>query len=195
MVFDGTNYGLLGYHAEFALQNFEIEWSGEITDFLSNRIFGVNSQEAATNNSGIFEILAGGFVNVLRWQISSIADNDETHPLTDSLLNKNIVINVKKFGTTCEWTIDGVLHSFTLSDTIWYDNTDAETILGARWNGSVAESPFIGTMRYWRLWASDGLGNRTSYLIDIFAGNNNGVTVPNTATNAPSGSDFIWNTI
>jgi len=190
MEFGGTRYGLLGYHAEFEVQNFEYEWEGRI-DLLAGRKFGVNFSETATTDGGQalyddgsfkYYFDAGGFN-------SPLTKTHSNAPLTTGV---NYVISIKKFGTTFEFTINGITDSLTLTETIAYLSTDAETVVGSRWLNGSPSNLFEGNMKKIKFWALDGSGNRTAHYIEILAENDNGTTVPNTAADAPASSDLTW---
>ena len=190
MEFDGTRYGLLGYHVEFEVQNFEYEWEGR-PDIALGRKFGVNFSETPATDGGhqLYDEVTfryyfddGGFNSPLNKVHSQ-------NPITTGV---NHVITIKKFGTTFEFTIDGNTDSLTLTETIDFVNTDAETVMGARWLNGAAVNLYEGNMKHCRFYELDGSGNRVNDLINIDAANDNGVTVTNTAADAPSGSDLTW---
>ncbi len=191
--FDGTRYGLLGYHPEFEVQNFEYEWEG-ITVSSSGRKFGVNiSESIPTQASGsqlyddaTFRYLFDDGVQKSATKVSSEA------PIS---LNVNHYMRIRKFGTTLKFTVDDVTDDLTLTETIIFDNTDADTVIGSRWLGGAPSNLFVGLMKYCRFYELDSSGNRIQDLINIDFVNDNDVTVPNTAANAPSGSDMIWTDI
>lgn len=198
-VFDGDKYGLLGYHAEFEVQHFEATWIGKWTSINSNRVFGINSTDISTDNSG-FLLYADVFGDTIvhRWETSFIGSDSEVHSEgAQALQDQTIEIKIKRFGPTLQFTVNGNQDDFGINPTfpvLWYDNATAETIIGGRWSGTGAVNKFIGVMDSFVLNELDEYGVTVNELIDLDFDNDNGVSVPNNAADAPASSDMIWNT-
>lgn len=192
IIFDGTKYGLMGYHAEFEVQNFEYEWEG--TDETgSGRKFGVNFNDApsAFNPSGhqLYDDATFRYYYDNAGTKTALTKVSTEAPIS---LDVNHYIKIRKYGTTFEFTVDTVTDSITLTETIIFDNTDANTIIGCRWLGGSPSNLFTGTMKYCKFKELDGSGNIVNDLINIQASNDTGSGVPNIAADAPASSDLIW---
>lgn len=186
MLFDGTRYGLMGYHSEFEVQNFEYEWEG--TDETGvGRKFGINICEQL-NPSGhqLYDDATYKYHHSVT-TFQNIISSEAPYAL-----DVNHYIKIRKFGTTFEFTVDTVTDNLTLSETITFDNTIAETLLGARWLGGAPSNLFTGKMKYCKFKELNVSGDFVSDLIDIQAANDTGLGVPNTAANAPTNSDLEW---
>lgn len=190
--FDGTNYLILGYHAEFELQNFEYEWQG-VFEAGSNRVWGINSSEPSSR-SGHWLVFKTPGQPFFQYTIGSSSTGSIFHTtLTENLEDILVTSKFKKFGTSYEFTINGIMVSGTIPQTILYSTTNPEagTYIGRRALPSTA-LPYLGTMNYCRYYELNASGDRIADLINIDKSNDNGTEVPNTAANAPSGSDAVW---
>ena len=192
MTFDGTNYLLLGYHSEFNLQDFEYEWEG-VFEAGSDRVWGANNSGAANPRSGhmfVFDPPAAPFFQYANSN-SSVGLIFHSTP-TESLEGILVTSKFKKFGTTYEFTINGVMDSGTILHTMFYNTGSGYGTYIGRRPLPLTAKPFIGTMNYCRYYELNASGDRIKDLINIDAANDTGIIVPNTAANAPSGSGAVW---
>ncbi len=188
VVFDGAVHGNIGYHNALEIQNWKYEFHGIISS--TGILVAINQGIASPNRSGFAIESRGGAVLRLNMHTSGLTQEFITSTITFPI-GADAEITVKKVGTQITFTVDESSDiKASVSSTIFYDNTAADTLLAA--DGGLSPRLFLnGKQSFSRLTELNGSGVEINELWNYDIKNGDINSISNIGADAPASSDAI----